>query len=812
MASTSNTEIAAPILQWHPELDTLVDWSWLGFAQGTVSLVIEAADLVGRQGLWSRDAYGFGGGGHASLWLDDDKLLLRLQDQSQNHIIEGGFGAIPTDEPVHIAFTFGGSEGARLFINGQVVASSTYKGGFNGNDEPLVLGALSTRSPEGTADNLAHPFRGSITCAELYDDVLSESGIAALAGAATAEPAPASPPPPPVSPPPPSSTPSVDEPIAQWNFENRPDDVLNLNGINDFFALPELSGNAFVLPEGTVSLRVMLDDLGGKQGLWSKDSSGFDGGGHASLWAEGSQIVLRLQNQSQSFTLKSAQGVIEAGTPAHIAFTFGDSGGAKLFVDGALVASNSYSGGLVGNNEPGVLGALATRSGNGTIDPLSSFAAGWIDDVKIYDIALDDDSINSLASSSTNPPPPPAPPPPSQPPVSPPPPPATGPLEPNYQWLTGNEAAVLDGVDDFLRPQGETPAIMVLGDSFTVDWRGFPSQLEAALDSKGYNVEVIAYSKGGDDAGDGLARLDSYFADTGNVVPDYALVMLGINDALRSTSYAEMESDLAAIIDLYESMGTEVLLARPDPDYPLRSGNKGWTDPDDQFQFDTVYDRLASSKTVSLEPRFTEGILSDTSLLESDTIHPNSAGVAVMVENILPETLELLGPPVDTADVPELALSQGTISMVINADAPGGPQALFSMDASGYGEGGHATLWMEDTALRLRLQDDSQSYELTSAEGMIDADQFTHVAFTFGDVDGVKLYIDGDVVAADSYAGGLEANSEPWALGASTAMSSPGALNNLRHFFDGTIGDFLVFDRPLTQDEIVSLSTDGDMV
>lgn len=75
--------------------------------------------------------------------------------------------------------------------------------------------------------------------------------------------------------------------------------------------------------------------------------------------------------------------------------TFG-SGGLELYLDGALVASNSYTGGLIGNEEPLVIGARSWKSNAGLADNLEGFFQGTIDELAIFDVALDSGTIATL--------------------------------------------------------------------------------------------------------------------------------------------------------------------------------------------------------------------------------------------------------------------------------------------------------------------------------------------------------------------------------------------------------------------------------
>jgi lysophospholipase L1-like esterase len=153
----------------------------LALAQGTVSLWFAADDLNGKQGLLSKDASGYGGGGDVSLYLDGDQLVLRLQDGSSSHVLSSADGAVTAGEAHHVAFTFGAA-GAALWLDGAEVARSAYTGGLESNGEPLVLGALAWTSARGTGDKITDAFDGRLDEVAIFDGQLTHEAVAMLAG------------------------------------------------------------------------------------------------------------------------------------------------------------------------------------------------------------------------------------------------------------------------------------------------------------------------------------------------------------------------------------------------------------------------------------------------------------------------------------------------------------------------------------------------------------------------------------------------------------------------------------------------------
>ncbi len=171
--------------------------------------------------------------------------------------------------------------------------------------------------------------------------------------------------------------------------------ALHFNGVDDHVQIPHRS--AYLLPNGTVSFWFKSESLSGSHGLFSKDSNGYDAGGHMTISTEGNQLRARLQSTSSTTELWASN--LQTSRWYHVAVVFG-SGGMKLYLDGAQADSNAYSGGLSGNEEPIVLGVSGAWSDDRSATPLRDFFKGLLDDVRIYDKALSGSEIAALTAGS----------------------------------------------------------------------------------------------------------------------------------------------------------------------------------------------------------------------------------------------------------------------------------------------------------------------------------------------------------------------------------------------------------------------------
>jgi acyl-CoA thioesterase-1 len=135
---------------------------------------------------------------------------------------------------------------------------------------------------------------------------------------------------------------------------------------------------------------------------------------------------------------------------------------------------------------------------------------------------------------------------------------------------------------------------------------------------------VIDAGVSGDTSAGGLARLDWVLADG----PTHLLVELGGNDGLRGLPVEQLEANLDAIVAGAEAAGVATMLAGM-----VAPPNLGRSYGD---AFARTYVTVAERHGVPLYPFFLDGAALVPGMMQPDGIHPTAAGIAVIVERIMP--------------------------------------------------------------------------------------------------------------------------------------------------------------------------------
>lgn len=184
--------------------------------------------------------------------------------------------------------------------------------------------------------------------------------------------------------------------------------------------------------------------------------------------------------------------------------------------------------------------------------------------------------------------------------------------------------------------------VLAFGDSLTQgyglpDGDGLVPQLQAWLTAQGLDATLINGGVSGDTTAGGLARIDW------SLTPDIQAVIVGLggNDVLRGLDPGESRKNLDGILRAISQKNLPILLIGMDaPD------NYG---ADYKAKFDAIYPDLAQEYATPLFPVYLGPVLEGRSFaqalplyMQADGIHPNKAGVALIVGKLGPMVADLI--------------------------------------------------------------------------------------------------------------------------------------------------------------------------
>lgn len=178
--------------------------------------------------------------------------------------------------------------------------------------------------------------------------------------------------------------------------------------------------------------------------------------------------------------------------------------------------------------------------------------------------------------------------------------------------------------------------LLVVGDSisaaFGLDSRqGWVALLEKRLVQEGFEHQVVNASISGDTSAGGAARLSALLVEH---KPELVIIELGGNDGLRGQPLAQLQQNLASMVEQSQQAGAKVLLLgmKLPPNYGVRYTTA----------FAQVFTDLAEQKQVPLVPFFLEGVGGVPGMMQADGIHPTEAAQEILLDNVWPTLKTML--------------------------------------------------------------------------------------------------------------------------------------------------------------------------
>ncbi len=182
----------------------------------------------------------------------------------------------------------------------------------------------------------------------------------------------------------------------------------------------------------------------------------------------------------------------------------------------------------------------------------------------------------------------------------------------------------------------QAATILIFGDSISAAHgiqreQGWVALLERRLAGLGPQFRVVNASMSGETTGGGLARLPKALERHD---PDLLILELGGNDGLRGYPVANIQRNLARMIELADPRRRDVLLVpmRIPPNYGARYTRA----------FRDLFTGLAERYDVPLVSGFIEAVALDPELMQDDGVHPNAAGQPLLLDALWPAIQRLL--------------------------------------------------------------------------------------------------------------------------------------------------------------------------
>ena len=174
----------------------------------------------------------------------------------------------------------------------------------------------------------------------------------------------------------------------------------------------------------------------------------------------------------------------------------------------------------------------------------------------------------------------------------------------------------------------EEETLLILGDSISAGYGinqkdNWVSELQTKFDNDGTSIKLINSSVSGDTTSGGLQRLKR---DLQKFDPDYVLIELGGNDALRGYPIKRIKDNLQTMIALIKNNNSKALLMqiRIPPNY----GQK-YT-----LAFERIYLELASTEEIYILPFMLENVGLNPDLMQPDGIHPNAKAQPLIAKDM----------------------------------------------------------------------------------------------------------------------------------------------------------------------------------
>ncbi len=179
----------------------------------------------------------------------------------------------------------------------------------------------------------------------------------------------------------------------------------------------------------------------------------------------------------------------------------------------------------------------------------------------------------------------------------------------------------------------------MVGDSLSAEYglargQGWVALMEKRIADEKLPVRVVNASISGDTTSGGRSRLSALLKQ---VKPDWVLIELGGNDALRGLPLKMTEGNLLAMVRAVKAVGAKpvVLGMAVPPNYGRQYGE----------DFTQLFATVAKAENAALVPFFLAGVADGPdaeAMFQPDRIHPKAEAQPRMLDNVWPVILPLM--------------------------------------------------------------------------------------------------------------------------------------------------------------------------
>lgn len=173
--------------------------------------------------------------------------------------------------------------------------------------------------------------------------------------------------------------------------------------------------------------------------------------------------------------------------------------------------------------------------------------------------------------------------------------------------------------------------LLILGDSISAGFgikesQNWTTLLKSSFSKEGKSLEIINSSISGDTTSGGLSRISR---DLNTYKPDFVLVELGGNDALRGYPISRIKQNLLKIVSIIsDNQSIPIIMQiKIPPNY-----GKKYIEA-----FENIYSEVASETDAKLISFMLENVALRDDLMQPDGIHPNEKAQPFITEQIKKE-------------------------------------------------------------------------------------------------------------------------------------------------------------------------------